>query len=724
MSLNRKQFTTEIAGRTLTLETSDLAGQANAAVLGTYGDTSVLVAVTMGKEDRNTDYFPLTVDFEKKFYAAGKILGSRFVRREGRPSEDAILSGRLIDRTLRPLFDQRLRRDVQVVITVLSYDGENSAEFIGLITASAALAISNIPWNGPVAGTQITRFKDGKTEINPVNSSLKEKENISLEAFVSGAHDKINMIELAGNEAQEKEVVESFKIAHEEIKKLIAFQKDVISKVGKKKNEIEFADISELKAKVKEFLKGKLEEAVYPVRGSSLPSPSGALSAGATSNGVYVPAKTERQNNLDSLKKDLKASLAEGGIEDSFIGKVDAIFEEELDVLVHTKLLDEGKRPDGRKNDELRPLYGEVGLFKRLHGSAIFQRGDTQSLAVVTLAPPGAEQLVETIEASYKRRFMLHYNFPPFSTGEVGRLGGPGRREIGHGALAEKALRSMLPSQDEFPYTIRVVSEILSSNGSSSMATTCASSLALMDAGVPIKKPVAGIAMGLMSDKEKYKILTDIQGPEDHYGDMDCKVAGTTEGITAIQMDVKIEGVAADVLGEVFEQSKKARLEILGVMKAVIEKPRAETSAYAPSIISMQIDPEQIGEVIGPGGKVINGIISSTGALSIDVEQTGKVFVAGATKEIAKAAAKQIEIITHKFQIGEIVEGEIIKILDFGAIVDLGGGRDGMIHVSELKNGFVEKVEDVVRLGEIVRAKVAKVENGRIGLSLKGMGEK
>ncbi len=700
MSLNRKQFTTEIAGRTLTLETSDLAGQANAAVLGTYGDTSVLVAVTMGKEDRNTDYFPLTVDFEKKFYAAGKILGSRFVRREGRPSEDAILSGRLIDRTLRPLFDQRLRRDVQVVITVLSYDGENSAEFIGLITASAALAISNIPWNGPVAGVQLARFKDGKTEINPVNSSLKEKENISLEAFVSGAHDKINMIELAGNEAQEKEVVESFKIAHEEIKKLIAFQKDVISKVGKKKVEIEFTDISELKAKVKEFLKGKLEEA------------------------VYVPAKTERQNNLDSLKKDLKASLAEGGIEDSFIGKVDAIFEEELDALVHTKLLDEGKRPDGRKNDELRPLYGEVGLFKRLHGSAIFQRGDTQSLAVVTLAPPGAEQLVETIEASYKRRFMLHYNFPPFSTGEVGRLGGPGRREIGHGALAEKALRSMLPSQDEFPYTIRVVSEILSSNGSSSMATTCASSLALMDAGVPIKKPVAGIAMGLMSDKEKYKILTDIQGPEDHYGDMDCKVAGTTEGITAIQMDVKIEGVAADVLGEVFEQSKKARLEILGVMKAVIEKPRAETSAYAPSIISMQIDPEQIGEVIGPGGKVINGIISSTGALSIDVEQTGKVFVAGATKEIAKAAAKQIEIITHKFQIGEIVEGEIIKILDFGAIVDLGGGRDGMIHVSELKNGFVEKVEDVVRLGEIVRAKVAKVENGRIGLSLKGMGEK
>ncbi|NCO44854.1 polyribonucleotide nucleotidyltransferase, partial [Candidatus Wolfebacteria bacterium] len=431
-----------------------------------------------------------------------------------------------------------------------------------------------------------------------------------------------------------------------------------------------------------------------------------------------------RQNNLDSLKKDLKAKLTECGVEDSFIGKVDAIFEEELDALVHAKLLNEGKRPDGRKNDELRPLYGEVGLFKRLHGSALFQRGNTQSLAVVTLAPPGAEQLVETIELFYKRRFMLHYNFPPYSTGEVGRLGGPGRREIGHGALAEKALRSMLPSQDEFPYTIRVVSEILSSNGSSSMATTCASSLALMDAGVPIKKPVAGIAMGLMSDKEKYKILTDIQGPEDHYGDMDCKVAGTTEGITAIQMDVKIQGIAADVLGEVFEQSKKARLEILSVMKTVIEKPRAETSVYAPSIISMQIDPEQIGEVIGPGGKVINGIISLTGALSIDVEQTGKVFVAGATKESAQAAAKQIESITRKFQLGEIVEGEIIKILDFGAIVDLGGGRDGMIHVSELKNGFVEKVEDVVRLGDVVRAKVAKVENGRIGLSLKAMGEK
>ncbi|MFA5098953.1 MAG: polyribonucleotide nucleotidyltransferase [Candidatus Paceibacterota bacterium] len=699
MSLNRKQFTTEIAGRTLTLETSDLAGQANAAVLGTYGDTSVLVAVTMGKEDRNTDYFPLTVDFEKKFYSAGKILGGKFFKRESKPSEDAILSGRLIDRTLRPLFDHRLRRDVQVVITILSYDGENSAEFVGLITASVALAISDVPWNGPVAGVQLARLKNGKTEINPVNSSLAEKENILLEAFVSGAQDKINMLELAGNEAQEKDVVDSFKIAHEEIKKLITFQKDVIVKVGKPKAEIEFADISELKTKIQEFLKGKLEEA------------------------VYVPAKTEMHSNLDSLKKDLKANLTESGVEESLLGKVDAIFEEEIDALVHAKLLNEGKRPDGRKNDELRPLYGEVGVFKRLHGSAIFQRGNTQSLAVVTLAAPGSEQMVETIESTYKKRFMLHYNFPPFSTGEVGRLGGPGRREIGHGALAEKALRPMIPSQDEFPYVIRVVSEILSSNGSSSMASTCAGSLALMDAGVPIKKPVAGIAMGLMSDKDKYKILTDIQGPEDHYGDMDCKVAGTADGITAIQMDVKIEGVTADVLGEVFEQSKKARLEILSVIKSVIDKPRAETSAYAPSIVSMQIDPEQIGEVIGPGGKTINGIIASTGALSIDVEQTGKVYVAGATKESAAAAAKQIESITHQFAPGEIVEGPVIKILDFGAIVDLGGGRDGMIHVSELKNGFVEKVEDVIHMGDVVKAKVVKVENGRIGLSLKAIGK-
>ncbi|MCX6813607.1 MAG: polyribonucleotide nucleotidyltransferase, partial [Candidatus Azambacteria bacterium] len=427
MDLNRKQFTTEIAGRTLTLETSDLAGQANAAVLGTYGDTSVLATATIGKEDRDTDYFPLMVDYEKKFYAAGKILGSRFVRREGRPSEDAILSGRLIDRTLRPLFDQRLRRDVQVVTTILSYDGENDAEFIGLITASAALAISDIPWNGPVAGMHLARFKDGKTEINPVNSAMKEKENIALEAFVSGVSDKINMVELAGNEVQEKEVVESFKIAHEEIKKLIDFQKDVVSKIGKKKMEIEFKNLSELKSKIKEFLKDKLEEA------------------------VYVPAKTNRQNNLDSLKKDLKINLTEGGVDDSLMKNVDAIFEEELDALVHAKLLQEGKRPDGRKTDELRPLYGEVGIFKRLHGSAIFQRGNTQSLAVVTLAPPGAEQLVESMELSYKRRFMLHYNFPPYSTGEIGRLGGPGRREICHGALAEKALCLMSPSSDEFP---------------------------------------------------------------------------------------------------------------------------------------------------------------------------------------------------------------------------------------------------------------------------------
>jgi len=702
MDLNRKKFTAEIAGKTLTLETSDLAGQANAAVLGTYGDTSVLATVVMGKEDRNIDYFPLTVDYEAKFYAAGKILGSRFVRREGRPSENAVLSGRLIDRTLRPLFDHRLRRDVQVVATVLSYDEENEPEFLALATASAALAISDIPWNGPVVGCKIARFKDGTTQLNPANSVLKDRDDVVLEAFVSGMDGKINMIELAGNEAKESEVVESFKLAHDEIKKLIAFENDVVAKVGKKKIDCEFEDLSDLKNKVKEFLAGKLEAAVYVSEKTA--------------------SKTERQINLDTVKKDLKAALVEGGVEDAKMDKVDAIFEEELDALVHAKLLNEGKRPDNRKNDELRPLYGEVGLFKRLHGSAVFQRGNTQSMSVVTLGAPGSEQLIENMDGTSKRRFMLHYNFPPYSTGETGRMGAPGRREIGHGALAEKALRPMIPSQDEFPYVIRVVSEILSSNGSSSMASACAGCLALMDAGVPIKKPVAGIAMGLMSNKDTYKILTDIQGPEDHYGDMDCKVAGTDSGITAIQMDVKIEGVTVDVLGEVFEQSKKARLEILSVIKSVIDKPRAEVSAYAPSIITLQINPERIGEVIGPGGKTINGIISSTGALTIDVEQTGKIFVAGPNKKSAQAAAKQIEMIMHEFEIGEIVEGPIIKILEFGAIVDLGAGRDGMIHVSELKSGFVQKVEDVVKLGDVVKAKVVKLDNGRIGLSLKAMG--
>jgi len=707
--LNKQRFTTEIAGKTLTLEVSDLAGQANAAVLGTFGETSVLATAVMGKEDRNIDYFPLTVDYEERFYAAGKIIGSRFIRREGRPSEGAVLSGRLIDRTLRPLFNSRMRRDVQIVITILSYDEKNDPDFISLFSASTALLISDIPWNGPVAGLRLAKTKNGELIINPFNSELIEKP-ISFESFVSGTENKINMIELAGNEANEGDIIDAFEKAQIEIKKLIEFQKQIKEKIGKSKKEILLKEIdSEIKNKILDFLKGKLEPA------------------------IYVKDKKEQRDNLGELKINLFDYLKQENVSD-FSG-IEHLFEEEIDKIVHKNIIDPPvggeKRPDFRKLDEVRQLSAEVGLFKRLHGSALFMRGNTQALAVVTLAPPGAEQLIETMEMSSKRRFMLHYNFPPFSTGEVGRIGMTGRREIGHGALAGKAIQSLIPSQEEFPYTIRIVSEILSSNGSSSMATVCASSLALMDAGVPIKKPMAGIAMGLMVDQsqmsningQRYKIITDIQGPEDHYGDMDCKVAGTQDGVCAIQMDVKIDGIASQILKEVLTQAKKARLEILEAMNKSIDKPRPQISSFAPVIMSVEINPEQIGEVIGPGGKMIKKITKDTGVDAIDIEESGRIFVASIDREKAQMAIDYIKSITREFQIGEIIEGEVIKILDFGAIVDLGGGRDGMIHVSELKQGYVEKVQDVVKIGDKVRAKIVKVENGKIGLSLKAIKE-
>ena len=687
----------DFAGQKLTLEISKLAGQANAAVLGTFGDTSVLATVVMGKEDRNIDFFPLTVDYEEKFYAAGKIIGSRFVRREGRPSEAAILSGRLVDRTIRPLFDHRLRRDVQIVLTVLSYDEENDPDFISLISASVALAISDIPWNGPVAGVRLAGTKDGKTIINPVNSLFSDPFSIVFDAFVAGAKDRINMIELGGNEAGESEVIESFNIAQQEIKKLLNFQKEIIAKIGKPKIDVKLGEIdAQLKEKVENFLKDKLEAA------------------------VYVKEKVEQRDKLGELKSELKKYLAEQGIENT--GQTDAIFEDELDKLVHKNVLDKDLRPDGRKMDEVRELSAEVSLFKRLHGSALFTRGNTQALAVTTLAAPGAEQLIETIEISGKKRFMLHYNFPPYCTGEIGRMGGVGRREIGHGNLAYKGVLPLIPLQEEFPYTIRVVSEILSSNGSSSMASVCAASLSLMDAGVPIKKPAAGIAMGLMSAEDgKYKILTDIQGPEDHYGDMDCKIAGTADGVTAVQMDVKIDGITLKILEETLAQAKKARLGILDVIKSALSESRKEISKYAPAVTSFDINPEQIGMVVGPGGKVINAIIRDFELQTIDIEQTGKIFVAAVDQEKVKLAVNYIKSLTREFQVGEIVEGEVVKILDFGAIVDLGGGKDGMIHVSELKSGYVNKVEDVVKMGDMVKAKVIRVEDGRIGLSIKAL---
>lgn len=697
MQLPKQEFVLDVAGKPFTLTVSNLANQANASAIGSYGDTAVLVTAVMGDSDRSTDFFPLSVDYEERFYAAGKILGSRFMRREGRPSEEAVLSGRMIDRSIRPLFNHDLRRDVQIVITILSYDGENDPDFVAFLTASSVLMMSDIPWNGPIGGVRMAKLKSGEFVLNPENSKIVDKETLVYEAFIGATEDRINMIELAGNEAPEEDVAEGFVQAHEAIKKMCVFQKELQAKIGKKKLDDVFVPRNEELAKrVVAFLADKLEA------------------------GVYGTDKTELKRKMHGIKTDLETHLKEAGYEDH--AGVGAILEAEIDALIHRNILEQGKRPDGRAMDEIRSLYGEVGLFKRLHGSGLFMRGATQALAITTLGAPGDEQIVETIETDMKRRFMLHYNFPPYSVGEVKRMGGVGRREIGHGALAEKAIKWMLPKQEEFPYVIRVVSEVLASNGSSSMATTCATTLSLMDAGVPLKKPVGGIAMGMVMDHAgNYKVLTDIQGPEDHYGDMDCKVAGTTDGITAMQMDVKIEGITAQILKDTLAQAKKARLQILEVMKGALAEPRKQLSPYAPSIISMRIDPEKIGTIIGSGGKTINGIIADTGVITINIEDDGMVSIAAVGYEKAEAAKRIIESLLKEYEIGEVISGKIIKLLDFGAVVDLGGGRDGMVHISEFKHGFVEKISDVASIGDEVVAKVIRSEQGKIALSVKAM---
>ncbi len=701
MPIQRKTFTAEVAGKTLTIETSSLADQTNASVIVKYGETVVLTTVVMSHKDASTDYLPLKVDYEEKFYAAGKIIGSRYIRREGRASDEAVLAGRLVDRAIRPLFDSRLRREIQVVVTVLEIDGENDPEFLGLIGASTALGISDVPWNGPVAGVRLAKIDEG-LKVNFSNSEFL-KSKVVFDAFVTGSEDKINMIELGGDDAREEDIISGFKIAQKEINKLIDFQGKIIKEVGKPKAEIALFEFDPaLKTAVDKFLEGRLEGA------------------------IYQPNKVEYLRKLSDLKESFFGHIKESFPEPD-LKSADLLFEEAINSLVHKNILEKEKRPDGRKLDEVRELNGEVGLFPRTHGSAVFIRGNTQALGVTTLAPPGAEQMIETMETTGKRRFMLHYNFPPYSVGEIGSFRGPGRRDIGHGNLARKAVEALIPPKEEFPYTIRVVSEILSSNGSSSMATVCASVLSLMDAGVPIKKPAAGIAMGLMlaqqpttnSQQPTYKVLTDIQGPEDHHGDMDLKVAGTEDGINAIQMDVKVDGLSLLMIEAVFRQAKKARLEILKFMKSVLAEPRPKLSPYVPTIRRIQISTEKIGALIGPGGKIINGLIKKYSLAGIDIEEDGSVFVSGNDLAAVEAAVAEATAIAKEFKVGEIVEGSVIKIMDFGAIVDLGGGWDGMVHISELKNGFVKTVDEVLKMGDHVRAKIIRVEDGRIGLSIK-----
>lgn len=684
--INRKIYTTQLDGADLSLEFSELAGQANGAVIGRWGDTAVLAAVVMGSKDTAGDYFPLTVDFEERFYAAGKILGSRFVRREGKASDDAILSARLIDRTIRPLFDARLRREVQLTVTVLEYDEAHNPDVIALIAASAALAVSDIPWDGPVAGVERIAGTRGENGFHA--------------AFFAGTKERVNMIEFEGVEVAESDAEKIFADAFAKISELIAFQEKIVAERGKPKAEIALTSPSpELTAAVHAFIEPKIAEA-------------------AAKRGI-------EDLKHETFKTFTDAEHAPHGTEN----EIEYLFETYVDGYVHREAIQNGRRVDGRKFDQIRDLYGEVATLKKTHGSAIFVRGQTQVLSVTTLGSTAAEQLIETMEYTGTKRFMLHYNFPSFSTGEAKRSRGPGRREIGHGNLAWKALANMIPPKEVFPYTIRVVAETLSSNGSSSMATTCASCLSLMDAGVPIKKMVAGIAIGLMSDDSgAYRILTDIQGPEDHYGDMDFKVTGTKDGITAVQMDVKIGGINAKMFSEALAAAKTARLQILSVMEQALPAPRAHVSPYAPTILSLPIAGEKIGLLIGPGGKTINGIIAACGgSVAIDIDESpipgnpSKVFVSGTDREMVKKAFGIVEGLIKDYTVGDVVEGPIIKILEFGAIVDLGGGRDGMIHVSELKDGFVKKVEDVVHLGDTVKAKVVRAEDGRIALSLKAL---
>ncbi len=701
--MDHKKWSLQIGGRILEVETGLLARQANGAVTVRYGDTVVLATAVMSNGAAKTlGYFPLMVDFEERYYAAGKIKGSRFIKREGRPSEDAILSGRLIDRTIRPLFNHRMRNEVQVVCTVLSYDGENDPDIIAIIAASAALSLSSIPWNGPVAAARVGKI-NGKFVLNPINGELAESD---MDLVVSGTYKKINMLEAGCKEIPESEILKSFSFAHEAIQKISSFLENIQKEAGCPKEEpFLLKNTPQFEAKIREiFLSEGLADALYKER------------------------KEDVNSKLDAIKEKVRAyikednSLATSEEQEKLEAVAEIIFEEISDEIVHLNVLKKNQRPDGRKLNELRNISCHVGILPRTHGSALFTRGETQSLTVTTLGSPGDEQIIDTMEIDAKKRYIHHYNFPPFSVGEIRPMRGPGRREIGHGALAERALIPVLPAKDEFPYTTLLVSEILSSNGSSSMASVCGSTLSLMDAGAPIKRPVAGIAMGIIVDAENnknFRVLTDIQGLEDHFGDMDFKAAGTEKGITALQMDVKLDGVTLEMLGAALEQSKLNRAEILEKMLAVILAPRPELSQYAPRIIIMKINPDKIRNVIGTGGKVINEIIDETG-VQIDIEDDGSVFITSTDAESAKKAQEWIKNLTHEVKSGEIFNGKITRIMNFGAFAEILPGQEGLIHISQLSDHRVEKVEDVVKIGDVVPVKVMEIDSqGRINLSLK-----
>ncbi|MDQ0175774.1 polyribonucleotide nucleotidyltransferase [Bacillus chungangensis] len=694
MEQEKQSFSMDWAGRKLTVEVGQLAKQANGAVLVRYEETAVLSTATASKAAKSVDFFPLTVNYEERLYAVGKIPGG-FIKREGRPSEKAILASRLIDRPIRPLFADGFRNEVQVVSIVMSVDQDCSSEMAAMFGSSLALCVSDIPFEGPIAGVVVGRV-DGEFVINPTVVQL-EKSDINL--IVAGTKDAINMVEAGADEVPEETMLKAIMFGHEEIKKLIAFQEKIVEHVGKEKLEVELYELdANIEAEVRQMCETELKSA------------------------IQVAEKHAREDAIQAVKDKVVLVFEEREESDeALLKQVQEVLSKLVKEEVRRLITEEKVRPDGRKVDEIRPLSSEVGILPRTHGSGLFTRGQTQALSVCTLGALGDVQILDGLGIEESKRFMHHYNFPQFSVGETGPMRGPGRREIGHGALGERALEPVIPEESKFPYTIRLVSEVLESNGSTSQASICASTLAMMDAGVPLKAPVAGIAMGLVKAGEHYTILSDIQGMEDFLGDMDFKVAGTAKGVTALQMDIKIEGLSREILEEALQQAKRGRMHILDSMMATISQPREALSKYAPKILTMAINPDKIRDVIGPSGKQINKIIEETN-VKIDIEQDGTIFISSTDEVMNKKARKIIEDIVREVEPGQIYLGKVKRIEKFGAFLEIFNGKDGLVHISELAEERVRKVEDVLSIGDEVLVKVVDIDNqGRVNLSRKAV---
>ncbi|MEA0554498.1 polyribonucleotide nucleotidyltransferase [Lysinibacillus irui] len=687
----KKVYSYEWAGRPLVIEVGQLAKQANGAVLVRYGDTSVLATATMSKSPKPLDFFPLTVNYEERLYAAGKIPGG-FIKREGRPSEKAILASRLIDRPIRPMFPDGFRNEVQVISMVMSNDPDCTSEMAAMVGSSLALAISDIPFDGPIAGVQVG-YIDGEFIVNP---TVEQSNHSTIHLSVAGNKDAINMVEAGALEVPEEIMLEAIMFGHEEIKKIIAFQEQIVAEVGKEKLPVTLFEIDEaIQADIKAACETDMHDA------------------------IQTAEKHARDEAIQAVKDRIIASYEEQEADDETMKQVYTILDKMVKDEVRRQITEDKIRPDGRKLDEIRPLSSETGLLQRTHGSGLFTRGQTQALSICTLGALGDVQIIDGLGVEESKRFMHHYNFPQFSVGETGPIRGPGRREIGHGALGERALEAVIPDESEFPYTIRCVSEVLESNGSTSQASICASTLAMMDAGVPLKAPVAGIAMGLIKKGEHYSILTDIQGMEDHLGDMDFKVAGTAKGVTALQMDIKIDGLSRNILEEALTQAKVGRMHILESMLATLSEPREKLSEFAPKIVIVKINPDKIRDVIGPGGKQINKIIEETG-VKIDTEQDGTIYISSADEEMNARAKQIIEDIVREAKVGEYYLATVKRIEKFGAFCEIFPGKDGLLHISEIQEERTKQVEDVLKLGDQLLVKVIEIDKqGRVNLSRK-----